>query len=155
MHLSLAEEFSPHFLAKEWFLNETPPGIRFFISDHPVVRRNYHEPPAFAGNNGIASEGIQIYMPLSAELTLCLLCPTLIAPFREKQSEINFPIPILHAIDTGDSFAIPTESVTYCNSLQVAHAERFVFSSDGEFSLVQKMMASNPELRKPKRLDVQ
>jgi hypothetical protein len=154
-NIRLAKDFAPHFLSKDWFLNEPEPGTRFYISDNPVVRRNYYPPSPFQGNNGIASEGIQIYMPLSSELTLCLLCPTLIAPFRERQRELDVRIPLLHAIDTGTSFVIPAESVTYCNSLQVAQSERFVFSPDGEFSLLQEMLASNPDLRKPARMIVQ
>lgn len=155
MNLQMAEEFVPHFLSKCWCLNAPPSETSFFISDHPVVRRNINPPPSFMGNNGIASEGIQIYLPLSANLILCLLCPTLIAPFREKQKELDDPIPILTAVDTGRAFMIPSECVIYCNSLQVAYSERFVFSCDGDFSLAQDMLSTNPELRKPTHVVVQ
>jgi hypothetical protein len=153
-NIHLAKDFAPHFLSKDWFLIEPETGTCFYISDNPVVRRNYHPTSPFQGNDGIASDGIQIYLPLSSKLTLCLLCPNLILPFREKQRELDVRIPLLQAIDTGDSFVIPAEGVTYGNSLQVAQSERFVFSSDGQFSLVQEMLASNPELRKPARMVV-
>tara|TARA_R110002049_G_scaffold133887_1_gene293269 strand:+ start:65 stop:979 length:915 start_codon:yes stop_codon:yes gene_type:complete len=155
LHLPMAEEFVPHFLAKDWCLNAPPAGATFFVSDHPVVRRNIHPPPSFMGNNGIASEGIQIYLPLSADLILCMLCPTLITPFREQQKELTEPIPILTAIDTGRAFVIPAECVTYCNSLQVAYSERFVFSCNDDFSLAKGMLSTNPELRKPSHVVVQ
>lgn len=155
MQLRLAEIFAPHFLMKCWCLNTPHNGTKFVVSDHPVVCRNYYDPTSFMGNNGIASEGIQIYLPLSPDLILCLLCPTLVEPFRLKQKVLDTPIPILNAIDTGNPFVIPSESVTYCNSLQVAYSERFVFSCNGDFDLANKMLSKNPELRKPTRVNAQ
>jgi hypothetical protein len=155
MYLQMAEEIAPHLLAKDWCLNISQPGAKFFVSDHPVVRRNFYPPAPFMGNNGIASEGIQIYFPLSADLMLCLLCRSLVRPFREKQTALASPIPILEAIDTGNAFVIPSECVTYCNSLQVAYSHRFVFSCNGNFSLATEMLSTNPELRKPAYVLVQ
>lgn len=153
--LKMAKEFVPHFLAKEWCLNAPPPNATFLVSDNPVMLRNYYEPSQNRGNSGIASPGIQIYMPLSPQLILCLFCPTLLQPFREEKEALNHPIPILEAVKSGRAFVIPPESVVYCNSLQIAFSERFVFSSDGDFSLAQEMVRETPGLRKPTRIVVQ
>lgn len=155
LYLKMAEDFVPHLLSKDWCLNAACPATTFLISDDPVVRRNINPPTPFMGNNGIASEGIQIYLPLSANLILCLLCPTIVEPFRLKQTEINQAIPIVTAIETGRAFIIPPECMTYCNSLQIAYSERFLFSCNNDFSLVQDMLSSNPELRRPKHIVVQ
>lgn len=155
LYLEMAEEFVPHFLAKDWCLNIAPPGTTFFISDAPVVRQNIDPPSPFRGNNGIASKGIQIYLPLSADIVLCLLCPTIIEPFRSNQREIAEVFEILCAIETGHGITVPPECVTYCNSLQVAYSERFVFSCVDDFSLARDMLSSNPELRQPKHIAVQ
>jgi hypothetical protein len=38
------------------------------------------------------------------------------------------------------------ENVEYLNSLQVLHAERFLFSCDGDFAVAEKMIAANAAL---------
>ena len=81
-NLGIAEELMPHLLEKAWMLDAPHGDATFIISDNPLVRRNANPPSPYWGNNGIACEGIQIYMPLSSTLTLCLLCQTLVAPFR-------------------------------------------------------------------------
>ena len=39
------------------------------------------------------------------------------------------------------------ENMDYVNSLQVAQAERYVLSSDGEFALAKRMISDNPKYR--------
>lgn len=149
-HLSMARELYPHLLSKAWILNSPPPDESFLISDNPLVKRNFHAPESMRSNGGLASPGIQIYFPLSPGLILSLLCPTLVLPFQTLKAENpELPNPISDAISTGCTFAIPSESVVYCNSLQISNSTRFVFSCDGNFELAKEMVRSNPELRRP------
>ncbi len=158
VNLGIAEELAPQFLNKSWLLNRTPPDSSFYISDNPIVRKNYHPPSPLMGNNGLACPGIQIHMPLSPTITLSFICETLVEPFREHKKTKMAPdasIPLLDAIDSGQPLLIERENVVHLNSLQVAHANRFIFASTDDFSLVNEMLESNPELAKPPQLVVQ
>lgn len=157
-NLRIANELVPHILDKVWMLNKIPPHCPFFISDNPLVRRNYHTPPPFMGNNGLACPGIQVYMPLSPSLTLSMICETLITPFRELKKlgmDASQPLALLDAIDSRKPLVIKPEVVTHLNSLQVVDATRFLFSSTGDFSLADEMLNENPELAKPRQVVVQ
>ena len=157
-NLRIANELVPHLLNKLWLLNQIPPDCSFFISDNPLARRNNDPPSPHMGNNGLACPGIQVYMPLSPSLTLCFICETLIAPFREHK-KLRMPpgesLPLLDAIDSREPLVIEPENVVYLNSLQVANATRFLFSSTGDFSLADEMLDANPELSHPPQVVVQ
>jgi hypothetical protein len=62
-------------------------------------------------------------------------------------------VQIVEAIRSGNALRNRAESVTHFNSLQIATAERFVFSSDEDFMLVEQMIQDNPELRFGRRLE--
>lgn len=156
MNLQMAQELAPQFLNKDWMVYRDP-SRRFLISDHPLVRHNYYPADPLMGNNGLACEGIQIYLPLSPEFTLACICPTLTEQFREHQ-RTKMPdteIPLLVAIDSGNSIDLIDDSVDYQNSLQIASANRFVFSAFNDFSLIEKMLAATPTVARPRYMDVQ
>lgn len=67
---------------KDFVLQAAAPGRTFYLSDHPVVLNN-HKDHAPYGNIGFGVEGIEIYMPLSSDLMLCALCPSLARESRE------------------------------------------------------------------------
>ncbi|HEX3657216.1 MAG TPA: DUF4238 domain-containing protein [Pirellulales bacterium] len=156
MNLRIADELTPHLLNKAWLLNQAPPECSFLISDNPLARHNDHTSD-LRGNGGLACRGIQIHMPLSPTVTLSFLCETLIAPFREyRRTRLcpGEPLPLLDAIDFGRPLPIANDSVTHLNSLQVANATRFVFASNDDFSLVERMLDENPNLAKPDQVVV-
>lgn len=155
-NLKLAFGLAPHLLSKHWVLDAPPEGETFFISDNPVVRRNANPASAYWSNNGFACPGMQVYMPLSPTLTLCFLCDALISELRELRDNSPEPVdsPILGLLDSLDAVSIPGETVVHQNSLQVAQSTRFLFSSTGDFSLVEEMLSTNPELARPVFLEV-
>ncbi|MBB5224600.1 hypothetical protein HNP73_004571 [Amaricoccus macauensis] len=89
-HLRFMEEATPGFVAammdKDLALMKAPKGRSFYLSDNPVVLHNDKGKDSFYGNLGLAVEGIQIYLPLSAELMLCAWCPTLMAGMKEQHA---------------------------------------------------------------------
>ena len=70
-------QFAQIIAMKNFLLMEAAPGTSFYIGDNPVVRANSRDFGAY-GNLGLAVEGIEIYMPLSADLLLCAWCPSLL-----------------------------------------------------------------------------
>jgi Protein of unknown function (DUF4238) len=155
MNLQIANDLAPLFLNKDWAVYRDP-NKQFVISDHPLVRQNYYPADPLMGNNGIACEGIQIFMPLSPEFTLAFICPTLAEPFREHQTTKmpDTEIPLLVAIDNGTPIDLVDDCVIYQNSLQIANSNRFVFSVSDEFTLVDKMLDATPSVARPKYMDV-
>ena len=154
-NLNIARLLAPHLLNKHWLLDSPMDGAVFLISDNPLVKRNANESLPFWSNAGIACPGMQVYMPLSPSLAVCLICDTLVAPFREAKDQYPEVFnPLLDAIDSGEPMEVPKETVIHQNSLQIAQSTRFVFSSTDDFSLADEMLTTNPELARPRYLEV-
>lgn len=85
-HLTFMREHVSQFAAiiaeKDFVLIGATPSRSFYLGDNPVCLHNARD---FSprGNLGLAVEGIEIYMPLSADLMLGAWCPTVGAGSRE------------------------------------------------------------------------
>src|SRR3954452_24400121 len=122
-------------------------GEPFWISDNPVVTFN----PFPYGQNGLASQGVEVYFPISKDLLFAFYCPTIgwklqqalagNAPLRDPDWHRQLFQGMLNgrALDSSGH-------VEFFNSLQVARSYRFVFGSKNDFSLAQDMVSRNPEL---------
>ena len=162
-------DYAPVLLEKVWLLLRTDVRSPFLMGDHPIALFNDVERPG-RGNLGIAVEGIQIYFPLSPTLALALWCLTIPEMLRKFVSMMadrseSHPhemgphvqpwrdaIATLEALNNSTPLLYRPENVEHFNSLQVAHAERFVFSSHSDFSFVEKMVGSEPLLRRGRRM---
>tara|TARA_R110002072_G_scaffold122945_1_gene257983 strand:- start:139 stop:1128 length:990 start_codon:yes stop_codon:yes gene_type:complete len=67
-------------------LMSPPPGQHLYLGDSPVVRHNDNE-AGFWGNLGFASDGLQLYMPLSKDLLLGMWAPDLLHGLRESVAD--------------------------------------------------------------------
>lgn len=72
---------------KDLMLLRAAPGRSFYLSDNPVCLHNDAPRKWFLGNLGFACEGIQVYLPLSADLMLCAWCPSLVGELRAKNAD--------------------------------------------------------------------
>lgn len=79
-------EFLNSLLNKDLMLVKAAPGRSFYLSDNPVCMHNNEPRKGFFGNIGFACKGIQVYLPLSADLMLCAWCPSIIGGLREKNA---------------------------------------------------------------------
>lgn len=82
-----AGDFAQIIGAKDFLLLEAPKGRHFYLSDNPVTIHNRQPSDGFFGNMGLACEGIEIYMPLTSDLQLCVWCPSLLGNMRERNAE--------------------------------------------------------------------
>lgn len=162
-------DYAPALIKKEWLLLRSERRAPFMLGDHPFALFNDIERPGH-GNLGIGVEGIQIYFPLSPVYALALWCPTIPEMLRKfvsimadrseshpHQMEQHMQawqdaITNLEALERGSPLVFRSENVEHFNSLQVAHAERFVFSTGGDFSLVEKMLSADPSFRIGRRM---
>jgi hypothetical protein len=70
----------------DFVLMSPPQGQRLYLGDSPVVRYNNNE-AGFWGNLGFASDGLQLYMPLSKDLLLGMWAPDLLQTRRESVAD--------------------------------------------------------------------
>jgi hypothetical protein len=158
--------FGPTLAAKDWVLMRTELKSPYLIGDHPLVMHNSrdHGP---RGNIGLNVIGIEIYFPLSPQITLGMMCGSHRKDFEEalgRTKSIGIQDPrhrrgieiareFIQAVVSGEAVSMDTSNVDFMNSLQIARAERFLFSRSGDFSLAEKMIADYPHMRRGARID--
>lgn len=161
-------QFAPALVDKDWVMLKTDSKHPFLMGDHPFAMFNDRDTGP-RGNLGIGCEGIQIYFPLSPTLALGLWCRSLrdecrgvVEALHQKSIRSQLTAGELHglkvakcaieAIENGTPIHVEPDSVVHFNSLQVRSAERFVFGSTDDFSLVDEMLASDPTMRRGQRI---
>jgi hypothetical protein len=171
MMATAPRDFGAHFANKTWHLLSTTCKVPFFISDNPLTLQNMNDMKPY-GNLGLAVHGIEIYFPLSPTRALAMWCPShqenilrideqlrllrVAAPHLvESQIKDSGGIDALaRALESRKPIPYSAENVLNFNSLQVANAERYVFSSLDDFALPRKMIAAHPSLRTGPRMKV-
>jgi hypothetical protein len=78
-------DFTRIMATKDFFLAEAAPGRSFYLGDNPVSLHNERDLKPY-GNLGLAVPGIEIYLPLSADLLLGAWCPSIV---RELRSQLH------------------------------------------------------------------
>ena len=117
------------FLKHKWclFINRT--GIPIITSDNPITTRAHvwNGPIAMGG---IDSEGVEIAFPIAPNAILVMV-------------DDNY-----HSLQIHDLAFIPMdeEAVEYYNTMQVARAERCLFSPTNDFSVVDRILSKHPDL---------
>ncbi len=117
---------------KVWMLSES--NNSFLLSDNPVTLQNTTDISKIRGTLGLDSYGIEIYLPLSPSITLCLFCEKLF----KNSGYHNRYLPNL---------TCEHENVENINSLQIAYSERFIFSHKNEFELVKRQLKNTLQHR--------
>jgi hypothetical protein len=149
-------DFLPHLLNKDLMLFGTNRNVPFCISDNPVALNNTLNPgDGIRGTLGLAVPGIEVYLPISSELTLAYMCPSVGQQYEEIRNKLwrlggfikEDAYTFLLARDTGKPLMLKADNVRFQNSLQARNAERFVISSVNEFADVAHMVERDPEAR--------
>lgn len=123
--LEQSTSFYEILMNKVWMLSES--NNEFLISDNPVTLQNTTDRSEIRGTLGLDSYGIEIYLPISPSLTICLFCEKLFT----NSGYLKKYLPNLKC---------KSENVENLNSLQIACSERFIFSHRSEFKLVKKQL---------------
>jgi hypothetical protein len=157
----LARDLAPHFVEKSWVVYAAPPQAKFYISDSPVTLQNTMNQDPVRGTLGLGVRGIEIYFPLSGTLCLGFLCGSIEEMIRDGHSRmkrLGIADPSMDgwigALNGDGPLGLQGDNVTNLNSLQFIRAERYVFSSDGDFGLAREMLEMHPELKAGPRLAV-
>ncbi|ATZ62972.1 DUF4238 domain-containing protein [Acinetobacter bereziniae] len=143
-------KFTPLIYNKDWLLCESI-NENYFIGDNPVVLNN-----TFNKNQngiGLKSLGVEIYMPISPNYCLLLICNSV---RKSIKNMLNHPITNIKdepAVDKLISFkqqlkrnetvVQSKENVIFANFLQYSYAERFIYSHKLDFSLPKEILSKN------------
>jgi hypothetical protein len=158
-----ARKSTPLFIDKTWFLLRTSGRNPFIIGDNPIVLQNSFARENIWSGIGLATKGIEIYLPLSPTLVLALWDGALVeraltihssAPFdysRRKRMRRQ----LSHSMATGEALNLESENVLNINSLQVQYAERFLMSSTCDFRLAREMIARDSSISRGPRMEIQ
>lgn len=117
--ITKSDKYVKYLLNKSWSLNICDDD--YYISDNPVVKYNTTNFQPHRGNLGIDSKGIEIYLPLSSSVMLCLYC-------AETFPHENIVVK-----------ASP-ENIEYFNWLQVKYSDRFIYAKKEGFELIYDML---------------
>lgn len=122
---------------------------RLVLSDHPVSRTN-----AFPyGAVGLASHGVVVGLPVTPDLSLNLICPTIVARYEaldgagldaERLARMSRARGALRA-------GLPAETdgaaVAALNRQQLAQSSRFLYAATNNFDWARETLAEKPHLR--------
>ena len=90
LHARSIKESLPKFTeilsTKDLLLLRAKRGRAFYLGDDPVVLYNDEPRDPFWGNIGLTVKGIQIYVPLSADMMLAAWCPSILREMEESSS---------------------------------------------------------------------
>ena len=136
---------------KDWLLLQSR-GLPFYLGDHPVTKRNaVKSPDGMPGNLGMLCPGIEIYLPLSPEISLAIWCASNAEGCRKRLDRGNgIPLDyeIVEAIEQDRPLMQNRRQVSSLNFLQMYYAERVIFSHDGDWTLACEILEMRPDLKK-------
>jgi hypothetical protein len=122
---------------------------RLVLSDHPVSRTN-----AFPyGDVGLTSHGVIVGLPIAPDLSLNLICPTIVARYEALDKAELDPerrerlLCARDALRAGLSVEMDDVSVDASNRQQLAQSGRFLYSATDEFDWARDLLGEHPQLR--------
>lgn len=140
----------PFVYNKDWILCEAYDSS-FIIGDNPVVMSNTFYKGR--GNLGLKSQGIEIYMPISPEFCLLLVCNSIRKAISERlahapthkelASSVERLTQLSSVLKRNETIRNTKENIIFVNSLQVGYAERFVYSDKKDFDLPKELIAEH------------
>lgn len=114
-----------------WIIGYNDTDKSFFTSDSPVVRHaTVRASPV--GSNGLASPGIQVYLPLTSNYVLMMF---------ERSAHKN-----LRKLEGSVFTYTDSKAVTWLNVLQVYESYRQIYSNQNDFSDAICFLESHPEV---------
>ena len=107
-----------------WMLAVNRTGSKLYTSDSPIATFAHINHP-FMPMNGLASKGVEVFFPLSPNVILLMVDGSYHKrwlPFERRYIELT-----------------DNENIDFYNSVLALQAERFIFSSDGNMTVLDRM----------------
>lgn len=144
--LETVNTFFPFIYNKDWVLCESSDS-NYIIGDNPVVLNNTINQGR--ASVGLASKGVEIYMPISPKYCLLLICRSVRKSFSETllnrptdpdiQASVERLKEFVSKLKLNETITSASDNVMFANSLQVMSAERFLYSHKKSFELPKQM----------------
>lgn len=121
----------------------------FWASDNPVVLHNSFP----YGERGLSAPGIEIYLPISSNLIVGLLCPSIELKIKKILSvdlvgvDHNMYQDLANGLQQGTSVSFGPGAVEFFNELQVISSTRFLYSSNDDFAHARDILKTRPQKR--------
>lgn len=123
---------------------------RFVLSDDPVAMAN-----AFPyGDVGLGAHGIIVVLPISPDLAVALICPTIVARYEaidlvDLEPEVRKRMQSYRdGFRSGEPIEIAAAEVDGWNHRQLARSARYLYAATNDFDFARQMLDANPELRR-------
>ncbi len=159
--LNLARTAVDELLKKMLVLFRSDGSVPFWIGDNPVVLDNTINPgDRLRSNLGLGVPGIEVYLPISSELVLAHMCPsiaTVSAAMGEEARRMGFIYARAHsylqALMNSSPILVGKDDIENLNRLELVYAERWVYSSTNNFENAREILEENPRFRTGPRYD--
>jgi hypothetical protein len=153
--LGLVRPAVDELLKKTLVLYRSDGSLPFWIGDSPVSLQNTINPgDGIRSNVGLGVPGIEVYLPISSQLVLAHMCPSITEAYSGVEEDARrlgfthaYAGPYLQALENSSAILLSKEHVQFQNSLQLGYAERFVYSSADSFEDARKILEETPKLR--------
>lgn len=116
-----------------WILVINKSSRKLYTTDNPIGTHGHIDHP-FYSNNGIASEGVEVFFPISPELILVMVDGDYHKhwkPLERRYLEIT-----------------DSQYIQYYNALLALQADQFVFSLDGDVTILDEMKENDKNVFK-------
>lgn len=123
-------ELTLSFCRLTWILGVNRTTNAFYTSDNPIGTREHVKHP-FMSMAGIRSKGVEVYIPLS---------PSYILLMYDGAYHTD-----LMSYDRRYVSLTETEDIELYNKLCAYNSNRFVFSKDGEYRLIEQIVEKDPK----------
>lgn len=127
------EKVTNCFFRLTWMLGINRTEDKLFTSDNPIGTQAHIKDPILS-MNGIGSRGVEVFYPFSPDIILIMADATYHTHCQ--------------AYERGYVELLDTENIDYYNSILAMQAERYVFSSDGNMSIIEEMKHEAPDVFK-------
>jgi Protein of unknown function (DUF4238) len=150
------QQLAKHIFDKHWMLSCNKSPTPLWISDHPVTLESLY---GSHRSLGIASEGVQINIPLTPFLNLSFVCKATINKVRLIGEQyllekilIQNPTPtsekdtlikkFLSNVFEKQVVELEESNVVHLNHLQVRSSYRYIYSREDDFNLAKEMIST-------------
>lgn len=135
-------EVAAQFCKLTWMLGLNRTKKLFYTTDNPIATYGHlKQPYTYMSMNGLSSKGVEVFFPLSPNIILIMVDGSYHTELRSRERRY---IEITN-----------TKNVDFYNSLLSMEANRFVFSKDGDFSLLDEMKKREPQSLKKRTVKLE
>ena len=124
-------EMAQSYFSLSWILIINRTKQPFFTSDSPITTKAHIYHP-FMSMSGLLSKGVEVDFPLAPDIILTMFD----GEYHKEMQKYDRRIVELEDV----------EDITKYNSRCVIHSERFVFSNEGDFALIQNLLKKDPRI---------